>query len=312
MDLRLPALRGLLRGPRRLLAAGAAAVVLAGAGTWTAVASGEAPSVHRADRVMSVGDGVRIDTSYFTSGPAGRRPAVLLGHGFGGSKADVRPQAEQLARDGYAVLTWSARGFGRSSGKIGLNDPEGEVADVSRLVDWLAEQPQVELDAAGDPRVGMAGGSYGGAIALLTAGHDDRVDALAPAVTYWNLADALFPNGVFKKLWTGLFVTTGGGCDKFQPRLCRMYERVAESGIPDAEARALLEQRSPSASRCPRCWCRARPTPSSRSVRPTPPRRRSGRTAPRSTSTGSPAGTTAATWRRTACSHACVPGSTAT
>ncbi|MEV6961285.1 CocE/NonD family hydrolase [Streptomyces sp. NPDC051207] len=246
MDLRLPALRGLLRGPRRLLAAGAAAVVLAGAGTWTA-ASGEAPAVHRADRVMSVGDGVRIDTSYFTSGKAGRRPAVLLGHGFGGSKADVREQAEQLARDGYAVLTWSARGFGRSTGKIGLNDPEGEVADVSRLIDWLARQPQVQLDAAGDPRVGMAGGSYGGAIALLTAGHDDRVDALAPALTYWNLADALFPNGVFKKLWAGLFVTTGGGCDKFEPRLCRMYQRVAESGTPDAGARALLEQRSPSA-----------------------------------------------------------------
>jgi ABC-2 type transport system ATP-binding protein len=247
MDLRLPALRGLLRGPRRLLAAGAAVVVLAGAGTWTAVASDDAPPVHRADRIMSVGDGVRIDTSYFTSGPAGRRPAVLLGHGFGGSKADVRQQAEQLAQDGYAVLTWSARGFGRSTGKIGLNDPEGEVADVSRLIDWLARQPQVELEAAGDPRVGMAGGSYGGAIALLTAGHDDRVDALAPAITYWNLADALFPNGVFKKLWAGIFVNTGGGCDRFETRLCRMYERVAESGTPDAEARALLEQRSPSA-----------------------------------------------------------------
>ncbi|MEU5362993.1 CocE/NonD family hydrolase [Streptomyces sp. NPDC005925] len=247
MDLRPPALRGLLRGPRRLLAAGAAVVVLAGAGTWTAVASDDAPPVHRADRIMSVGDGVRVDTSYFTSGPAGRRPAVLLGHGFGGSKADVRTQAEQLARDGYAVLTWSARGFGRSTGKIGLNDPKGEVADVSRLLDWLARQPQVELDAPGDPRVGMAGGSYGGAIALLAAGHDARVDALAPAITYWNLADALFPNGVFKKLWAGLFVTTGGGCDRFEPRLCRMYERVAESGTPDAKARALLEQRSPSA-----------------------------------------------------------------
>ncbi|MEV5433864.1 CocE/NonD family hydrolase [Streptomyces sp. NPDC052701] len=242
-----PGWRGLLRGPRRLLAAGAAVAVLAGAGTWTAVASDDAPPVRRADRVVAVGDGVRLDTSYFTSGPGGRRPAVLLGHGFGGSKDDVRQQAQDLARDGYAVLTWSARGFGRSTGKIGLNDPEGEVADVSKLIDWLAEQPQVELDKAGDPRVGMAGGSYGGAIALLGAGHDDRVDAIAPAVTYWNLADALFPNGVFKKLWAGVFVSSGGGCDRFEPALCRMYERVAESGEPDAEARRLLERRSPSA-----------------------------------------------------------------
>ncbi|MFH8799453.1 CocE/NonD family hydrolase [Streptomyces sp. NPDC017936] len=245
MDLRLPRLPG-LRRPRRLLAAAAAVVVLAGAGTWTAVASDDPPPVHRADRVMAV-DGVRLDTSYFTSGPAGRRPAVLLAHGFGGSKDDVREQAEDLARDGYAVLTWSARGFGRSTGRIGLNDPKGEVADVSKLIDWLAKQPEVRLDEAGDPRVGMAGASYGGAVSLLGAGHDDRVDAIAPAVTYWNLADALFPDGVFKKLWTGIFFNTGGGCAKFEPALCAMYERVAESGTPDTAARALLEQRSPSA-----------------------------------------------------------------
>ncbi|MCH0564907.1 MULTISPECIES: alpha/beta fold hydrolase [unclassified Streptomyces] len=249
MDLR-PPLRRILRAPRRLLAAGAAVVVLAGAGTWTvtsAAASDDRPAVRRTDQVMAVGDGVRLDTSYFTPGTAGRHPAVLLGHGFGGSKEDVRRQAEDLAGSGYAVLTWSARGFGGSTGKIGLNDPRGEVADVSRLIDWLARRPEVRLDRAGDPRVGMAGASYGGAIALLTAGHDPRVDAIAPSLTYWNLADALLPNGVFKKLWAGLFVSSGGGCARFEPALCRMYERIAESGTPDAQARALLEQRSPSA-----------------------------------------------------------------
>lgn len=247
MDLRLPRLRDLLRRPRRLGAAAAAVVVLAGAGTWTATADDDVPTVRRTDRVMDMGDGVRIDTSYFTSPDEGRRPAVLLAHGFGGSKDDVRQQAQDLARDGYAVLTWSARSFGRSTGKIGLNDPKGEVADVRKLIDWLAKQPQVRLDKTGDPRVGMAGASYGGAIALETAGYDDRVDAIAPAITYWNLADALFPNGVFKKLWAGIFVNSGGGCERFETQLCQMYERVAESGTPDAQAEKLLEERSPSA-----------------------------------------------------------------
>ncbi|MGA5500986.1 CocE/NonD family hydrolase [Streptomyces umbrinus] len=243
MDLRLPA----LRRPRRWIAAGAAVVVLAGAGTWSAVASDGAPAVHRTDQLISTGDGVRIDTSYFTGDGSGRRPAVLLAHGFGGSKKDLRTQAEDLARDGYAVLTWSARGFGRSNGKIGLNDPKGEVADASKLIDWLAKRPEVQLDKTGDPRVGMAGASYGGAVSLLTAGTDDRVDAIAPAITYWNLADALFPNGVFKKLWAGIFINTGGGCDKFEKQLCEMYNRVAESGTPDAAATKLLEERSPAA-----------------------------------------------------------------
>ncbi|WP_329068126.1 alpha/beta fold hydrolase [Streptomyces sp. NBC_01429] len=224
----------------------AAVAVLVGAGTWTAVASDSAPAVHREDRVMAM-PGARIDTSYFTSGGGGRRPAVLIGHGFGGSKADVRDQAEKLARDGYAVLTWSARGFGKSTGRIGLNDPDHEVKDVSRLIDWLAKRPEVQLDAKGDPRVGITGASYGGAISLLAAGYDKRVDAIAPQITYWNLADALFPDDVFKKLWAGIFFSTGGGCGTFEKALCAMYQRVAVSGTPDAAARTLLEERSPSA-----------------------------------------------------------------
>ncbi|WP_129838735.1 alpha/beta fold hydrolase [Streptomyces sp. RFCAC02] len=254
----------------RLLAAVGALLVLAGAATW-AVRSGDAPAVHRADRVMELPESpgsdrtVRIDTSFFTAGDDGaRRPAVLIGHGLGGSKDDVREEAEDLARAGYAVLTWSARGFGDSTGRIGLNDPDAEVADVRHLIDWLAGRPEVGLDGEGDPRVGITGSSYGGAVALLAAGHDDRVDAIAPRVTYWDLADALFPGGVFKRLWAGILFTTGTtdtttdpdtagdsgtdpGCGRFTDELCALYERVATAGAPDREATDLLTARSPAA-----------------------------------------------------------------
>ncbi|MET8935708.1 alpha/beta fold hydrolase [Streptomyces rubiginosohelvolus] len=238
--------RLLPRTPGRWAAVGAALAVLVGGGTWSAVADDGSPAVQREDRILRM-DGVPIDTSYFHAKGSGKRPAVLIGHGFGGSKNDVRAQAEKLAADGYAVLTWSARGFGKSGGKISLNDPDHEVKDVSRLIDWLAERPEVELDGKGDPRVGLTGASYGGAVSLLAAGNDERVDAIAPVITYWNLADALFPDGVFKKLWAGIFITTGGGCERFEKQLCEMYERVAVSGKPDAEAVKLLTERSPSA-----------------------------------------------------------------
>ncbi|MFF9246604.1 alpha/beta fold hydrolase [Streptomyces globisporus] len=238
--------RLLPRTPARWAAVGAALAVLVGGGTWSAVADDGSPAVQREDRILRM-DGVPIDTSYFHAKGSGKRPAVLIGHGFGGSKNDVRAQAEKLAADGYAVLTWSARGFGKSGGEISLNDPDHEVKDVSRLIDWLATRPEVELDKKGDPRVGLTGASYGGAVSLLAAGHDERVDAIAPVITYWNLADALFPDGVFKKLWAGIFITTGGGCERFEKQLCEMYERVAVSGKPDAEALKLLTERSPSA-----------------------------------------------------------------
>ncbi|MBV2153560.1 alpha/beta fold hydrolase [Kitasatospora sp. SUK 42] len=269
---------------RRVLAGAVALVVVAGTGT-VAVASGGEQTVRQEDRFLSMPETpgssqqVQLDTSFFTTGTT-PRPAVLLAHGFGGSKEGQHDRAQQLARQGYAVLTWSARGFGHSGGKIGLNSPDREVEDVKHLVDWLAQRPEVELDGPGDPRVGITGPSYGGAISLLASAYDHRIDAVATQVTWWNLADALFPqgvqgsgaaDGVFKKLWAGIFFTTGAagnlgpsggaprggsgqapaadgpiGCGRFLESLCQMYDRVATTGHADPEAVALLDRSSPS------------------------------------------------------------------
>ncbi len=72
---------------------------------------------------------VAIDATLFTPAltPA---PAVLLAHGFGGNEDSVADQARTLARDGFVVLTYSARGFGRTTGQIALNSPDYEVADA--------------------------------------------------------------------------------------------------------------------------------------------------------------------------------------
>ncbi|MFC4061264.1 alpha/beta hydrolase, partial [Planomonospora corallina] len=213
-----------LRGLRGRAAAwtAVAAVLLLAAATWLVWPSGT--RVRVLDQAITVVDGpaddqrVTLDTSFFPPAGGGKGPAVLLAHGFGGSKRNVRDAAERLAQEGYAVLTWSARGFGRSTGQIALNSPDYEVKDVRQLVDWLAKRPEVLLDRGGDPRVGVAGGSYGGAIALMAAAHDERIDAIVPQITWYDLADALFPDaggkgpvhGVFKRMWAGLFFSRGG------------------------------------------------------------------------------------------------------
>src|SRR5690606_14385309 len=140
-------------------------------------------------------------------------PAVLLAHGYGGTRDTVAAAAEELVRRGYAVLAWTARGFGASGGRIHLNHPDYEVRDAQRLLDWLAQRPEVRTDSPGDPRVGVVGGSYGGALALLLAAHDPRVDAIVPMITWHDLAQAFLPeatgadpvDGVFKRAWAGLF-----------------------------------------------------------------------------------------------------------
>ena len=193
-------------------------------------------------------------------------PAVVLAHGFGGSRLDMDERAQQLADRGFVVLAYSARGFGTSTGQISMNAPDYEIADAQSVLDYLATRSEVRQDAPGDPVVGIAGGSYGGALALLTAGYDPRVDAVAADITWNDLESSLFGQdrvgpeaapslvpGVFKELWTGNFfgvgVTNRDGtvteCGRFTAEWCRAYTSAAADGIVTPESRALMRASSP-------------------------------------------------------------------
>jgi ABC-2 type transport system ATP-binding protein len=215
-----------------LVAAGAALAVVLGATGAVAVTSHEPAVRTEVLRVPGVpeprGGPVSLDATLYLPDVAGPVPAVVLAHGFGGSKNDLADDARQLAQSGYVVLAYTARGFGASGGLVHLDAPDYEVADARRMLDVLAGRPEVLMDAPGDPRVGVTGGSYGGALALLLAGYDRRVDAIAPQITWNDLRQALFPqftvtgtqrspagveaagSGVFKKAWAGVFFGPGG------------------------------------------------------------------------------------------------------
>lgn len=207
-----------------------------------------------------------VDTFYPAQTPA---PAVVLAHGFGGSKDSVAAQAADLQSAGYVVLTYTARGFGASGGRVHLNDPDFEIADVSALIDVLASDDAVVQDGNDDPRVAVAGGSYGGAAALMSAGADDRVDSVVAAITWNDLGDAFFPQsaiqnpdqagfanepidqpGPFKAWWASNFFTSvvagdPSGCGSFDPQVCDLFLSAAETGEPSDGLLTLLSDHSP-------------------------------------------------------------------
>ncbi len=154
--------------------------------TDTRVAAGAEPD----------GTVVTLDVTILAPSDGQRHPALLLAHGFGGSKNDLIERARQLATRGYVVLAYTARGFGQSGGRVHLSDPAYEVKDAQLLIDTLAARPDVQLDRTGDPRVGVAGASYGAALALMVAGYDRRIDAVVAAITWNDLANALFPQSL--------------------------------------------------------------------------------------------------------------------
>ncbi len=170
-------------------------------------------------------------------------PAVLATNGFGGSKSDGSTDAigKAVAARGYVGLVYSGLGFGKSGCLITLDDPAIDGKAASGLLDFLGSTraaddgtraDYVVQDGEGDPRVGMIGGSYGGAIQLATASTDPRVDALVPLITWNDLAYALAPNntgaaagvtsdtpGVFKWQWTNGFYLIGEGQPLVNPSL---------------------------------------------------------------------------------------------
>lgn len=189
-------------------------------------------------------------------------PAVLLAHGFGGSKEGVAEEAQLLADAGYVVLAYTARGFGESTGSISMNSPDFEVADALALVDYLGSLASVSAEAPGDPVVGVGGGSYGGALALMLAGYDERIDAVVADITWNDLETSLFAQsrvegvqpGVLKSLWTSLFFSSGLGlepgqpvseCGRFTPEWCAAYVEAVTEGTVSPEASALMERSSP-------------------------------------------------------------------
>jgi len=203
--------------------------------------------------------GVFIDTSIYLpkKTPA---PAILLAHGFGGSKDSVATEAQAFQKRGYVVMTWTARGFGKSTGQISMNSLSAEIADVQQLISTLGKRKDVLQDRTGDPVVGIAGGSYGGAAALLTASQDKRIDAVVADITWNDLSQALFPQsssdlaeaGPFKKIWTGTFFALAtlqsaylGECGALTNEWCSAYKSAVTNGQPSAAERKLLRSVSP-------------------------------------------------------------------
>jgi cephalosporin-C deacetylase-like acetyl esterase len=188
------------------------------------------PTTTLKQRVPSF-DGVPIDVDV-TLPARGKRPwpTIALLHGYGGDKLGYGVGRVStgfdnvgLARRGYAVLTISARGFGRSCGRpesrasrgcrrgwLHLADQRYEVRDTQVLLGKLVDQRIAKRRA-----LGIAGGSYGGGQALQLAFLRNRVRlpngrfaawrspkgrrlrlAAAYSIVPWSdLTNALLPNG---------------------------------------------------------------------------------------------------------------------
>ncbi|HEX2906993.1 MAG TPA: alpha/beta fold hydrolase, partial [Phototrophicaceae bacterium] len=96
---------------------------------------------------------------------------VLLLHGYGGNRTQMRRQAEWLYRAGYGLLLYDERASGESTGSVrsyGWQD----VADVGGALAFLRGRADVDMT-----RIGLLGCSIGGMISIRAAAQYPEIRA---------------------------------------------------------------------------------------------------------------------------------------
>ena len=176
-------------------------IVVAVALLWAAPA--QAFSKSTGTRTMSDGTSIAYDL-YLPDGtaPAGGWPGIVLLHGLGGSKDDMAPIAAVDVSHDYAVLAYSARGSGTSTGNLELAGPN-EISDERAMVSFFTGLPEVS-----DTQVGGWGVSYGGGQLWngLAAGIPYKAAALN--ITWTDLYSALWPQNVARSGIVAGFATS--------------------------------------------------------------------------------------------------------
>jgi fermentation-respiration switch protein FrsA (DUF1100 family) len=197
------------------------------------------PTATSAQRVPSF-DGVPLDVDVTLPAQGnGPFPTIVMLHGWGGSKTDFESDDPAgngsttyhynnafYARKGYAVVNYSARGFGNScgggpggdhsgpcgKGYVHLADTRYEARDTQYLLGRLVDQGITRPNA-----IGVTGISYGGGQSTELAFLNDKIRRLDGSLAPWkspqgtplhiaaawprwpwsDLVDALLPNGRF-------------------------------------------------------------------------------------------------------------------
>jgi pimeloyl-ACP methyl ester carboxylesterase len=166
---------------------------------------GAPPSDRYVEVTFRSSDGLKLSGWY---APSRNRAAVIVVAGSGGDRLGSRQHAELLARHGYGVLLYDARGSGKSEGS-----PNGYGwgwnYDVRGAMTFLQRQPDVDSD-----RIGGLGLSTGADVLIRVAAEDRDLKAVVSDGATGASFDDLLPSArvatpFFWTLFTGVHLFSG-------------------------------------------------------------------------------------------------------
>jgi dipeptidyl aminopeptidase/acylaminoacyl peptidase len=128
-------------------------------------------------------DGSTLRGWFIPAKPEGRRPGIVLTHGWSSNAEQLLPVAAFLRDAGFHSLLFSVRGHGDSSPADFVSIVQ-YAADIRGAVDYLTSRDHVDTE-----RIGLLGHSMGAAASLLEASKDDRVKAVVSSAGFADFGD---------------------------------------------------------------------------------------------------------------------------
>jgi predicted acyl esterase len=161
------------------------------------------------------------------SGP-GPFPLLVMPSSWGAPDLEYVGEGAKLAyQDGYEVISYTSRGFYDSGGQIDVAGAQ-TMADVSKVIDWALASTPADPD-----KIGVAGISYGAGQALLAAGLDPRIKAVAAMDAWSDLGASLYPNQTVSSLGADALLAAANLTGRPGPDLQQIEKDYAAGDIKD-------------------------------------------------------------------------------
>jgi uncharacterized protein len=161
--------------------------------------------------------------------PVGRRPCVVMAHGFGATReASLAQYAERFADDGYFALVFDYRHFGASDGlPRQLLSVARQLDDFQAAIDFARALPGVDPE-----RIALWGSSFSGGHVIAAAVRDGKVAAVSSQCPMMDGRASSLAVLRDSGLWHSLVMTFHGVWDLLRAAVGASPHLVPIIGVP--------------------------------------------------------------------------------
>lgn len=168
-------------------------------------------------------DSTHISANVFTplqDSPVAGFPAIIFINSWSLNEYEYVLQAKEFAEKGYAVLSYSTRGFGCSGGVVDVAS-SNDMADLRAAVDYLHSRTDVDHQ-----NLGVSGISYGAGISLIGLAQDARIKTAVAMSTWASLEQALYGQETARLFWGFLLTQSGKLSGNLSPEVEQNFQSL--------------------------------------------------------------------------------------